>query len=82
MTKENKRHSVKKKGVVVGDKMDKTVVVRVERTYRHPRYQKVITRGRKYYAHYENNASKIGDAVTIALCRPLSKSKRWRVVEA
>lgn len=69
-----------KQGVVVSNKMDKTVVVKVDRTFRHPQYEKVITRAKKYYAHDESNALNIGDAVTIEETRPLSKLKRWRVV--
>ena len=68
-------------GEVVSDKMDKTVVVRVERTYRHPIYGKVVKSHKKYYAHDENNECKIGDIVKIMETRPLSKLKRWRVVE-
>lgn len=69
-----------KKGVVVSNKMQKTVVVRVERTFSHPKYGKVITRGKKYYAHDESNSLKVGDEVKIIETRPLSKLKRWRVV--
>lgn len=68
-------------GVVVSNKMEKTVVVRVERTIRHPRYDKVITRSKKYYAHDESNSAREGDVVTIMETRPLSKLKRFRVVE-
>jgi small subunit ribosomal protein S17 len=68
-----------KKGVVVSDKMDKTVVVKVTRTFPHPRYKKVITRFKKYYAHDEKNQFKVGDKVTLIAARPLSKLKRWRV---
>lgn len=67
------------KGTVVSNKMEKTVVVRVEYTMRHPRYMKVVTRAKKYYAHCEASDIKIGDTVTIAETRPLSKLKRWRV---
>jgi small subunit ribosomal protein S17 len=71
-----------KKGVVVSNKMQKTVIVKVEKTMRHPIYNKVITRYKKYYAHYENQDKplNVGDTVTIAETRPLSKLKRWRVV--
>ena len=69
-----------KQGVVVSNKMDKTVVVRVDRTIRHPEYKKVVTRFKKYYAHDESNALQIGDKVTIVETRPLSKLKHWRVV--
>lgn len=70
-----------KEGVVVSDKMQKTVTVRVDRTYRHPEYEKVITRGKKYYAHCELNDVKMGQKVRIVETRPLSKLKRWRVLE-
>lgn len=70
-----------KQGVVVSTKMEKTAVVRVSRTLRHPKYEKVITRSKKYYAHDEAGLCKVGDEVTIVECRPLSKMKRWRVVE-
>ncbi len=69
-------------GTVVSDKMDKTVVVRVERRYAHPLYGKQVTRSKKYHAHDENNEYRIGDVVRIMETRPLSKLKRWRVVEA
>lgn len=69
-----------KKGIVVSNKMDKTVVVKVERTIRHPRYEKVVTRAKKYYAHNESTPLNIGDEVKIMETRPLSKLKRWRVV--
>lgn len=69
-----------KTGVVVSAKMDKTVVVRVDRTFRHPIYEKVITRGKKYYAHNESKTLNVGDTVQIEETRPLSKLKRWRVV--
>ncbi len=70
-----------KEGVVVSDKMDKTVVVAVETRKIHPLYKKAIRIVRKYKAHDESNACKIGDKVKIVETRPLSKDKRWRVVE-
>ncbi|MGA2670421.1 MAG: 30S ribosomal protein S17 [Dehalococcoidia bacterium] len=70
-----------KEGLVVGDKMDKTVVVAVETRKVHPLYKKAIRGTKKYKAHDENNACKIGDTVKIIETRPLSKEKRWRVVE-
>ena len=70
-----------KTGTVVSNKMDKTVIVKVERTMQHPRYGKVIKRARKFYAHSDNDQLQIGDTVTITETRPLSKLKRWRVVE-
>ncbi len=68
-------------GTVVSDKMDKTVVVRVERTFRHPVYGKVVKSHKKFYAHDEDNRCKVGDRVKIMETRPISKLKRWRVVE-
>jgi small subunit ribosomal protein S17 len=68
-------------GVVVSDACDKTVVVRVERRFRHPVYKKFITRSKKYMAHDETNARKTGETVRIEESRPLSKRKRWVVVE-
>jgi small subunit ribosomal protein S17 len=67
-------------GVVVSDKMDKTVVVRVERRVMHPIYKKFIRRSKKYHAHDENNICKTGDSVRIQECRPLSKTKCWEVI--
>jgi small subunit ribosomal protein S17 len=64
---------------VVSDKMTKTRVVMIERVYRHPRYERVITRSKRLKAHDETNASKVGDRVLIEETRPLSKDKRWRV---
>ena len=64
-------------GVVVSDKMDKTVVVKVERRVMHPIYKKFIRRSKKYAAHDELNQFKVGDIVRIRECRPLSKSKTW-----
>lgn len=69
-----------KTGTVVSNKMQNTVVVKVDRTYRHPEYQKVITRFKKYYAHHDALNLNVGDQVTIVETRPLSKLKRWRVV--
>lgn len=68
-------------GVVVSDKMDKTVVVRVQDTIRHRLYGKIYRRTRKYYAHDDLGEAKVGDLVRLMETRPLSKSKRWRVVE-
>ena len=68
-----------KEGVVVSDKMTKTRVVAIERVYRHPRYERVITRSKRLKAHDETNASKVGDRVLIEETRPLSKDKRWRI---
>ena len=68
-------------GKVISDKMDKTVVVLVETLRRHPLYKKVIRHTSKFKAHDENNDCKVGDIVKIVETRPLSKEKRWRVVE-
>jgi small subunit ribosomal protein S17 len=68
-------------GIVVSDKMDKTVVVLVERRLKHPIYKKYITRSKKFLAHDEKNECQIGDKVLIMETRPLSRRKRWRVVE-
>jgi len=68
-------------GTVVSDKMDKTIVVQVERRIRHPLYGRIITRRRKFKVHDENNAASVGDRVRIMETRPLSKEKRWRLVE-
>jgi small subunit ribosomal protein S17 len=70
-----------KTGRVISDKMDKTVVVSVERLRRHPIYKRVVRLSSKFKAHDEENAAKIGDTVRIEESRPLSRDKRWRVVE-
>jgi len=67
-------------GTVVSDKMDKTLVVKVDRRTQHPLYNKVIKVSSKYYAHDENNEARIGDQVKIMEVRPLSKTKRWRLM--
>ncbi len=68
-------------GIVVSDKMQKTVVVAIERRVPHPIYGKMITRTRRLKAHDEENSAKVGDTVRIVETRPLSKDKRWRLVE-
>jgi small subunit ribosomal protein S17 len=68
-------------GVVVSDGMDKTVVVRIDRAFRHPLYGKTVRRSKKLAAHDEENAAHVGDRVRVVETRPLSKSKRWRLVE-
>ena len=68
-------------GVVVGDRADKTVTVVVERRFAHPLYGKQVKRTRKYHAHDETNEYRVGDTVSIMETRPLSKTKRWRVIE-
>jgi small subunit ribosomal protein S17 len=67
-------------GVVTGDKMNKTIVVEVERLVEHPKYGKRIRRSARYYAHDEAREAKVGDKVEIAETRPISKMKRWRLV--
>ena len=68
-------------GRVLSDKMDKTVTVLVERKVKHPVYGKVMTRSKKYHAHDESNECKEGDLVTIEECRPISRTKNWRVAK-
>jgi len=70
-----------RQGVVVSDKMDKTVVVRIEQSVRHPTYHKTIRRTRRLVAHDEAGDAHVGDTVRLVETRPLSKTKRWRVVE-
>jgi small subunit ribosomal protein S17 len=76
---ENKRKT--RSGIVVSNRMDKTVVVVVEKPWRHPLYQKVIRRKVRYKAHDKDNQCEMGDVVKIEETRPLSRLKRWRVVE-
>ncbi len=68
-------------GEVISNKMAKTIIVRVERRFPHPRYKKVVTRYKKFYAHDEKSEAKVGDRVRIQETRPLSKMKRWRLME-
>lgn len=67
-------------GVVVSDKSDKTIVVKVERRFSDPMMKKTVRRSKRYQAHDEANSAKVGDQVRIRECRPLSKTKRWEVV--
>jgi small subunit ribosomal protein S17 len=69
-------------GVVVSDKQEKTIVVKVERRFTHPLLKKTVRRSKKYHAHDEMNAFKLGDAVSIEETKPISKLKRWTVVGA
>jgi len=78
---ERKNQRKVRTGVVVSDKMDKTITVAVERLMRHPLYGKTIKRTKKFKAHDENNECKVGDIVTIMETRPLSHDKRWRLVK-
>ncbi|MDA7778821.1 30S ribosomal protein S17 [Gammaproteobacteria bacterium] len=68
-------------GVVISDKADKTITVKIERKVKHPLYGKVMKRATKVHAHDENNSAAIGDQVTVKECRPFSKSKTWILVE-
>ncbi len=68
-------------GTVVSDKMNKTVVVRIDRRVMHPLYKKIITRSKKYAAHDETDSASIGDTVRIRECRPISRNKRFEVIE-
>lgn len=68
-------------GIVVSDKMDKTVVVAIQDNVKHPLYKKIVKKTVKFKAHDENNACNVGDRVSIMETRPMSKDKRWRVVE-
>jgi len=68
-------------GEVVANKMTKTIVVRVERRFPHPKYKKIIKSYKKFYAHDEKSEAKVGDIVVIEEARPLSKLKRWKFVE-
>ncbi|MGI9388403.1 MAG: 30S ribosomal protein S17 [Methyloligellaceae bacterium] len=67
-------------GVVVSDKNDKTVVVKVERRFTHPLFKKTVRRSKNYQAHDESNGHSVGDIVRIEECPPISKNKRWRVL--
>lgn len=79
MTQNNKQKRTLS-GQVVSTKMDKTIVVLVERTKIHPKYQKRYKTSKKYKVHDEKNISRVGDKVSFVECRPLSKDKRWRVL--
>ncbi len=79
--KKSTGHKQEKIGRVVSAKMDKTIVVEVERRFPHPLYEKVVTKRKKFYAHDERNEAREGDIVRIVECRPLSRLKRWRLVE-
>lgn len=77
---EVKKFKKKLSGVVVSDKSDKCIVVKVERRFKHPRYSKFLTKSKKYHAHDETNNAKTGDVVTIIESRPHSKLKRWELL--
>jgi len=78
---EQQGHKKERVGLVVSNKMDKTITVAVERRMQHPLYKKVIRRTKKFHAHDEENTCNIGDLVRIRESRPLSKTKRWRLIE-
>jgi len=73
-------HRKERVGEVISNKMDKTIVVRVERRFPHPRWRKVVTSYSRFYAHDEKNEANVGDRVRIQETRPLSKNKRWRLL--
>lgn len=79
----NKKTKVKRtlQGRIISNKMDKTIVVKVDRKVKHPLYGKYITRSTKIHAHDENNSCQIGDTVIVAETRPISKTKSWQLVE-
>jgi len=70
-----------RQGKVVSDKMDKTIVVRIKRTMKHPLYERIVRTSSKLYAHDETNDAKVGDMVRVMETKPLSAQKRWRLVE-
>jgi small subunit ribosomal protein S17 len=74
-------HRKERVGTVVGNKMSKTIVVRVQRRFEHPRYKKIVIAYKKLYAHDEKGEARVGDRVRILETRPLSKLKRWRLLE-
>jgi small subunit ribosomal protein S17 len=80
-TTTSRGHRKERTGEVISNKMTKTIVVRVERRLPHPKFRKVVTDYNKFYAHDEKSEAKLGDRVRIIESRPLSKTKRWRLVE-
>jgi small subunit ribosomal protein S17 len=76
----NRGQRLKRVGVVVSDKMDKTIVVKVERQFAHPLYKRIVRKSKKFLAHDENSQAKPGDRVEIIESRPLSRRKRWKLV--
>ena len=74
-------HRKERTGVVIGDRADKTITVMVERRFSHPLYGKGVKRNKRYHVHDESNACRVGDIVRIVETRPLSKTKRWRLLE-
>ena len=80
MTEKDKKLKKTLSGQVVGNKMDKTIVVSVQRRFSHSAFKKIVSRNKKYKAHDEKNECSVGDTVEIRECRPLSKDKQWRMV--
>ena len=80
-SKENRGNRKERVGEVLSNRMAKTIIVRVERRFPHPVFKKVVTQYKKFYAHDEKSEAKPGDRVRIEETRPLSKTKRWRLVE-
>ena len=80
-TTTSRGHRKERMGEVISNKMTKTIIVRVERRFPHPKFRKVVTDYNKFYAHDEKGEAKLGDRVRIIETRPLSKTKRWRLVE-
>ena len=80
-TTTSRGHRKERMGEVISNKMTKTIIVRVERRLPHPKFRKVVTDYNKFYAHDEKGEAKLGDRVRIIETRPLSKTKRWRLVE-
>ena len=78
-SEDSKRHIVRKIGLVKSDRMDKTIVVKVERRLMHPLYKKYVTHYTTLVAHDENNEASVGDLVEVVFTRPISKRKRWRL---
>ena len=81
ITKEERGYRKSRRGYVVSDKMDKTIVVLLEDRVKHPLYKKVVTQSKKVKAHDESNSAGVGDLVVISETRPLSATKNWRLVE-
>lgn len=81
ITMRKRGHRKERTGEVVSNKMAKTIVVSVERRFPHPRFRKVVSGYKKFYAHDENGEAKVGDRVRIQETRPMSKTKRWRLVQ-
>ena len=80
-TTTSRGHRKERMGEVISNKMTKTIIVRVERRFPHPKFRKVVTDYNKFYAHDEKGEAKLGDRVRIIETRPLSKTKRWRLAE-